>query len=216
MLYIVGIDIGNPDDLTLRAARVLKSCPIWIAEEIKTAGRLITQLKPDPRPQIFLFNEHHSSSDVDELVALCLENEVALFTDAGMPGVFDPGHQLVSRLHQKKSPVKSIPGVSSLTTFLSLCGVEMKSYNVAGFPPQDTGERKEFFKLLLSRKQRQIVFDTPYRLKRILDEVKALKADHEIVLGVNLSCDDERVYRGKVSVVAETLQEDKAPFVLMI
>ena len=166
-LYIVSTPIGNYEDITLRALRILKECDFIICEELKEARRLLSNYKIEK--ELFPLNEHNESESANELIQKLLEGKTAaLISDCGTPLFSDPGHLLVALALQNRIDVIPVPGVSSLLTALVGSGLDFEKFYYYGWlSPKKDIRRKQLLDL---RKRREtiILLDTPYRLKTLL------------------------------------------------
>ncbi|MCB0351594.1 MAG: methyltransferase, partial [Bdellovibrionales bacterium] len=142
MLFIVATPIGNYSDITLRALELLKTCDILIGEEHRVASTMLKKLGLEQR-EIYLLNEHSNKKDIDELVKLCAEKNVALISDCGTPGFSDPGAELIERCRKNNIQVSSAPGASSLMTLLSLSSQRINQFVFVGFLPANNEARVE-------------------------------------------------------------------------
>lgn len=215
-LYVVATPIGHPDDISRRAKEALERADTIIGEEAKPTRKLLKSAGVSPSKPIELLNEHSDRSRIEELGLLCRSQEVALVSDCGTPGFCDPGAELVNHCHNHGILVRSLPGPSSLMAFLSICGHRLINFYFQGFLPANTEERRGRLGFLKQRKETIILMDTPYRLKKTLENCKEYFSSSEIVLGVNLSKDSERIYRGKAVEILNELKEEKAEFVLAV
>lgn len=213
-LYVVATPIGNPEDLTVRARRVLSESELVIVEEFREGSSLLKQLGiSKPLEQL---NEHSESEDLKALLELCRTKRVALISDCGTPGFCDPGAELVALCQKENIPVHSAPGASSLMTFLSICGVRLNTFNFLGFLPANKEERSRSWADIKRSQQPLIIMDTPYRLPRLIEELAQHCATQQIVLGIELSKENEQVFKGTPGQVKPALQDLKAQFMLLL
>ncbi len=218
MLSIVATPIGNPKDITLRALEILQDADIVIGEERKEASTLLKKLQISNKPLYFL-NEHSTVDDLKELLSFCETQKVALISDCGTPSFYDPGFQLVKLCRAKKIPVVSAPGASSLMTLLSLVSEKVTQFYFAGFLPADNEIRLKELKKLCTSPQPIVLMDTPYRLLKLLSELEPLLKQRLILLGVNLTQEDELTLEGTTQDVIIALQKKeikKAEFILLV
>ncbi len=215
-LTLVAVPIGNLGDITLRALTTLKEAELYIGEERKPMFRLLKELGIETPKNYELLNEHSETSDLQRLSRLCNDQKAVLLTDCGTPGFSDPGAELVALCRSENIKVTSNPGASSLTTFLSLCGVRLTCFDFLGFPPRESSQRTQFFKDLAINKKPQILMDTPYRLQRTVQECGQFVANKKMVLGIDLTKDNEVFYTGTCDQVAKTCQENKREFMCLL
>ena len=214
-LAVIGTPIGNFDDLGLRALQILRTAEVIIAEERKVGSRLLRHHGISQVPLEEL-NEHTTVEEMDRLLEICQSKRTALISDAGTPGFCDPGSQLVSRCRKRKIAIQSIPGPSSLMSLLSICGESIDQFLFRGFVSAKTEIRKEQLAELAQVHIPIVLMDTPYRLKKLLQELSDLYPRHVILIGLNLSQEDEVILKGRPSEVMSQLKVNKAEFVLIL
>lgn len=217
-LYIVSTPIGNYEDISLRALRVLKECDFIICEEFKEARRFLSHFKIEK--ELFSLNEHNENETADELLLKLLEGKTAaLISDCGTPLFSDPGHLLVDLAIQNKIDVVPVPGASSLLTALVGSGLDFEKFFFYGWlSPKKDIRRKQLLDLK-RRKETLILMDTPYRLKSLLEDiVKLLGANIPCVLAFELTKATEKFYRGNAqNIFNHVIKENlKGEFVLII
>ncbi len=213
-LTLVSTPIGNPEDITLRAIRALKTCDGIICEERRPATTLLKQLEVSEKP-LYQLNEHSTDSDLTELVELCASKNMALISDCGTPGFCDPGQVLIAELRKRGVAVSAAPGVSSLTTALSLAGFAVDRFRLVGFLSPESGERIRQIKRLTHETEPLVFLDTPYRLNKLLGELAQYLGDIKATLALNLTQADERVVAGPVRELAKTTWP-KSEFILIL
>lgn len=214
-LYVIATPIGHPDDLSPRAAQYLRQAEVVIGEEWKELKALLRQVEAKDQ-ELYVLNEHSEKEDLKELLDVCRTKEVALVTDCGTPAFCDPGSDLVKACYQEGISVKSLPGPSSLACFISLCGVRLDQFVFRGFLPARGDDREQALRDLTEESRPIILMDTPYRLKKLLEDLKTHFPTRATVLGINLSMDSEIVLRGSASQILKNLKEDKAEFMLLL
>ena len=195
-LYIVSTPIGNYEDITLRALRILEECDFIICEEFREARRLLSHYKI--QKELFSLNEHNENESANELILKLLEGKsAALISDCGTPLFSDPGHLLVDLALQNKIEVVPVPGTSSLLTALVGSGLDFEKFYYYGWlSPKKDIRRKQLLDLKRI-KQTIVLMDTPYRLKAVLEDiVKLLGANIPCVLAFELTKEKEKFYRG--------------------
>ena len=217
-LYIVSTPIGNYEDITLRALRVLKEVDFIICEEFKEARRLLSHLKIEKH--LVELNEHNENEVSDEMLMKLLEGKsAALISDCGTPLFSDPGHLLVDLAIQNKIDVVPVPGVSSLLAALVGSGLDFEKFYYYGWlSPKKDIRRKQLLDLK-KRKETIVLMDTPYRLKTLMtDVVKLLGANIPCVLAFELTKSGEKFYRGNAGNILSRVEKEnlKGEFVLVI
>lgn len=217
-LYIVATPIGNYEDLTLRALRILKECDFIICEEFKEARRFLSHFKIEK--ELFSLNEHNENEVADELLLKLAEGKTAaLISDCGTPLFSDPGHLLVDLAIQNKIDVVPVPGASSLLTALVGSGLNFEKFYFYGWlSPKKDIRRKQLLDLK-RRKETIVLMDTPYRLKTLLEDiVKLLGSNIPCVLAFELTKAGEKFYRGNSQNIFSHVEKEnlKGEFVLII
>jgi 16S rRNA (cytidine1402-2'-O)-methyltransferase len=217
-LYIVSTPIGNYDDITLRALRILKEVDFIICEEFKEARRLLSNYKIEK--DLIALNEHNENEVSDEILMKLLEGKTAaLISDCGTPLFSDPGHLLVDLAIQNKIDVVPVPGVSSLLAALVGSGLDFEKFYYYGWlSPKKDIRRKQLLDLK-KRKETIVLMDTPYRLKTLMtDIVKILGANIALVLAFELTKPREKFYRGNAGNILNRIEKEnlKGEFVLII
>jgi len=217
-LYIVSTPIGNYEDITLRALRILKECDFIICEEFKDARRLLSNYKIEK--ELFSLNEHNENESANELILKMLEGKTAaLISDCGTPLFSDPGHLLVDLALQNKIDVIPVPGVSSLLTALVGSGLDFEKFYYYGWlSPKKDIRRKQLLDLK-KRKETIVLMDTPYRLKTLMtDIVKIHGANIPCVLAFELTKEKEKFYRGNAGNILNRVEKEnlKGEFVLIL
>ena len=217
-LYIVSTPIGNYEDITLRALRILKECDFIICEEFKEARRLLSNYKI--QKELFSINEHNENENANELILKLLEGKTAaLISDCGTPLFSDPGHLLVELALQNKIDIVPVPGASSLLTALVGSGLDFEKFYYYGWlSPKKDIRRKQLYDLR-KIKDTIVILDTPYRLQSLLEDVaKIIGENVSVVLAYELTKENEKFYRGTALQVFNIAKKEKlkGEFVLMI
>ncbi len=215
MLYLVATPIGELTEITLRALEILKSADIILCESTKETSRLLKHLDIKAKKYEVL-NEHSTLEDLKMLVGLCKNQTVALVSDCGTPGFCDPGNNLIYFCRQQKIPVKTILGASSLMGLLSLSSQRLNEFIFRGFLPAENESREKEWLKIKSEKRAIIIMDTPYRLRKTIDELHRHFPSRQALLALNLSQEDELILEGNPSQIIQNLDRDKAEFMLMI
>lgn len=205
-LYVVGTPIGNLDDLTDRARRVLSEVDRVYAEDTRRTGTLLERL-PGPRPELRSLHEHNEASRSDELLA-ALDGglDCALVSDAGTPAVSDPGRRAVAAAGEAGHRVVPIPGPSAVTAALSASGLPADRFTFLGFPPRSGQARREWLERCRDAPETVVFFESPNRVAELLEEMaEAGMGQRSAVLGRELTKVHEEQLRGSVARLAEAL-----------
>ncbi|MCB0732395.1 MAG: 16S rRNA (cytidine(1402)-2'-O)-methyltransferase [Ignavibacteriae bacterium] len=217
-LYITPTPIGNYEDITLRALKILKAVDFIICEETKPANRLLAHF--DIKKELVSLNEHNESEISQEIVNKLLEGKsAALISDAGTPLFSDPGHILVDLCISYKINIVPLPGANSLLPTLISSGLNIeKFYHFGWLSPKKEIRRQELRKLKNIR-ELIVIMETPYRLKRLLEDIiKNFTPSQHIVLAYKLTMPEEKVFRDTVSNILKIVEQKnlKGEFVLLL
>ena len=203
-LHIVGTPIGNLGDLTERARATLAAVDLVAAEDTRRTGRLLAHLGISTR-LVSLFEGNERSRTEQVLAELQGGAEVALVSDAGMPGVSDPGFRLVRACTEAGIDVRVVPGPSAVTAALVVSGLPVDRWVFEGFLPRKAGERRERLRGLANDPRTLVLFESPRRLAALLQSVLAELGDRRIAVARELTKVHEEVIRGLVSHVLRRL-----------
>ncbi len=212
-LYIVGTPIGNLSDISERAIETLKAVDLIACEDTRVTKKLLSNYSIDT-PTI----SYHQHSDDKKLADLIKKlqsgSSIALVTDAGTPGLSDPGGKLVEAAVQSEIEIVPIPGVSALTTALSISGFPTDKFTFMGFPPNKKG-RKTYFDLINKTDQTVALYESKHRIVKTLEQ---LPQDRITMVGRELTKMHEQIYRGTASEITEQLNQTstKGEFVIVL
>ncbi|OGI29275.1 MAG: 16S rRNA (cytidine(1402)-2'-O)-methyltransferase [Candidatus Moranbacteria bacterium RIFOXYA12_FULL_44_15] len=206
-LYIVATPIGNLSDITFRAVEVLKQADLVVCEDTRVSRRLLNHYEINTSLASFYKSGHGGSvkpvPKVDYIVEeLKSGKNIAFITDAGTPGISDPGNLLVEAAVREGICVIPIPGASALTALASVSGIDLAQFVFLGFPPHKKG-RETFFKKLIAHDMPVIYYESPHRLIKNLELLKTLAPKKNIILGRELTKMFEEIVRGTVGEVLE-------------
>jgi 16S rRNA (cytidine1402-2'-O)-methyltransferase len=204
ILYIVATPIGNLEDITLRALRVLKEVDVVAAEDTRHTQILLS--RHDIHTPLTSYHEHNEKTKAQELVTrLARGQNVALVSDAGTPAISDPGFRLVVQAIRAGLRIIPIPGASALTAVLSASGLPTDRFVFEGFLPAKKSQRREKLQTLRDETRTLIFYEAPHRLKEALDDIHELLGNREAVLAREVSKIHEEFLRGPVSELVRTL-----------
>ena len=207
-LYIVSTPIGNDDDITLRATRILKHCDVVACEEIKVGAKVLKRLNVSA--PIIELNEHTEDYANDEVIAKLLGGEnVALISDCGTPIFADPGQGLLKRAFAANAPVVVVPGVTSIMTALTRSGLSTDSFVYAGFMSRKPEERREQLRQLAAEIRTVVFLETPYRVVPLLVAIAEIIPTRRAYVGCNLTMPFESHHYGQVAEIVEKLMAEK-------
>jgi 16S rRNA (cytidine1402-2'-O)-methyltransferase len=204
-LYLVATPIGNLEDITLRALRVLKEADLIACEDTRQTQKLLNHYAIATRT--ISYHEHNEMTRAPELI-LELERGacVALVTDAGMPGISDPGFRLISLAIRHHIPVVPIPGAAAFLAALVASGLPTDSFRFSGFLPAKRGQRRSVLESIRLSPRTQVFYETPHRLKEVLEDVvEVLGKDRHLVIAREVTKIHEEFLRGHAAEILETL-----------
>ncbi|HNI89702.1 MAG TPA: SAM-dependent methyltransferase [Leptospiraceae bacterium] len=216
-LYIISVPIGNDREIAMNAIEKLQQADLIIGEEFKETSKLL-KLNGIDR-EFELLNEHSDDVEMQRLLDLMLsKNLTCLISDAGTPGIEDPGSGLVNLAVRNGMEVKIVPGPSAITCALALCGFRISPFTFIGFLNREDEKRRLEIIKYLGYGHTLVLYETPYRYKKVIREIaKYAKKNYRIFLGLNLTAEDEIQYRGTLKEILPHLEGfPKSPPVIVI
>ncbi len=217
MLYVVGTPIGNLSDITLRALEVLKSVDVIAAEDTRHSGMLLKHF--EIKKPFVSYHEHNEAMRAAQLTERIATGEnIALITDAGMPGLSDPGARLIRECIKRELPFAIIPGPSSILTALVGSGFSTERFYFGGFLPVKSGQRERELRATAARDETTIFFESPHRLTKTLSACAVLMPDRQLCVARELTKKFEEFRRGTASKLLAHYEArpPKGEIVLMI
>ncbi len=217
-LYIVGTPIGNLDDISTRALQTLKEVDVVLCEDTRRTHKLLHHYKIETPMESY--HQHSKLKKKEKILDLLRQGkDLALVSDAGTPGISDPGGKLIKWLLERLPAlnISPIPGPSAVTALASASGFPMDEFLFVGFPPKKK-RRKDFFEKIAKTDCPVILFEAPYRIVKTLKDLKRVVPERELVVGRELTKKFERVYRGFVDEILKKLQDEniKGEFTVII
>ncbi|MGE4518295.1 MAG: 16S rRNA (cytidine(1402)-2'-O)-methyltransferase [Desulfobacteraceae bacterium] len=204
VIYIVATPIGNIEDITLRAIKILKNADLVAAEDTRKTGRLLSEL--EIKSKMTSFHDHNENEKADYLIDQALLGKVvAVVSDAGTPLVSDPGFRLVERASKKGVRLVPVPGASALTALVSVAGLPTDRFAFFGFLPSRESSRNKILRDLEDCDYPVMFYESPRRILKTLNEIIAKTGDRDAVLGRELTKIHEEIIRGKLSEIFEVL-----------
>jgi len=216
-LYLVATPIGNLEDMTLRALRVLRECDVVAAEDTRRTGQLLKHFEiSKPLLSYFQFNEAKRSEEI--IQRLARGEKVALVTDAGSPGISDPGERVVKAAIAGGFRVESVPGPCALVAALTASGLPTEEFHFIGFLPHKSGQRRNKLESLKTFDGTLVLYESPYRIEKLMGELNEIFPDRNVVLARELTKKFEEYVRGKPAELLELTKNRslKGEFVAMI
>ncbi len=215
-LYLVGTPIGNLEDITVRALRVLAEVRLIAAEDTRQARKLLGRY--GIQTPVVSFHAHSGPTRVRQLLAALGEGDIAVVSDAGMPGISDPGAELVRAAAEAGYPVVVVPGPSAVTAAVAVSGLVSDGFVFTGFLPRRSSERRERLSMLRDLPYPLVVFEAPHRLRETLRDALEVLGDRPVAVCRELTKRFEEVRRTTLAEAAAHYeqQEPRGEFVLVI
>jgi 16S rRNA (cytidine1402-2'-O)-methyltransferase len=218
IFYIIATPIGNLEDITLRALRILKDVNLILCEDTRVSRVLLDKF--NIKTELLSYHQHSQPDKINFILENLKEKNIALVTDSGTPGISDPGNKLIEEAVKKfKDELKivPIPGPSALTTIASVSGFAMDKFLFMGFPPAKN-KRKKFFEKIALSEFPVVFYESSYKILKSLAELEFLNKSFNIVVGRELTKKFETIYRGSLKEVTEKIKKDpiKGEFVVIV
>jgi 16S rRNA (cytidine1402-2'-O)-methyltransferase len=213
-LYVVATPIGNLEDITLRALRILREVKLIAAEDTRKTRRLLNAY--DIKTPMTSYYEHNKMIKLDYILGCLKEGDVALVSEAGMPGISDPGYELIAAASKQNIPVVPLPGPSAITTALAVSGLPTDRFVYIGFLPNKASARRQALKSVADEPATIIALEAPHRLKAALADILGVLGDRRIAVCRELTKLYEEVFRGTISQAVEHFSEPRGEFTLVI
>ena len=216
-LYLVATPIGNLEDITLRALRVLRECDAVAAEDTRHTGQLLKRFQISrPLLSCFQFNEARRSEEI--ITRLRAGEKIALVTDAGSPGISDPGERVVAAAIAAGLRVEPVPGPCALVAALTASGLPTGEFHFIGFLPHKSGQRRARLESLKDVPGTLVLYESPYRVEKLVGELNGVFPERTVVLARELTKKFEEYLRGQSSELLELIAKRslKGEFVVMI
>ncbi len=220
-LYIVATPIGNLEDMTFRAVRILSEADLILCEDTRVTAKLLA--KYEIKKSLRRFDAHSSESGREAIIELLREGKnIALVTDAGTPGISDPASLLVEEIRREfgaEAPVVPIPGASALTTALSASGVPASDFLFLGFLPHKKG-RQTLMKEIAESKRAVVFYESPHRIMKALNELDLVVPESKIIIARELTKIYEEYISGTpreiIKILTDTPEKQRGEFVVII
>ena len=213
-LYIVATPIGNLEDISLRALRTLREVKLIAAEDTRRTRQLLASY--DIKTPTTSYHERNKLTKLDYILEQLDEGDVALVSDAGMPGISDPGQELILAASQRGIPIVPIPGASVVITALAVSGLDTGQFRYLGFLPHKASARRKLLQSVANDPATVVVFETPHRLTAALGDILEVLENREIAICRELTKLHEEVFRGTVQGAIEHFVEPRGEFTLVI
>ena len=214
ILYVVATPIGNLDDITLRGLNVLRDVGLIAAEDTRVTRRLTDRYQI--QTPLTSYHEHNKLTKLETLLETLKKQDVALVSDAGTPGISDPGAEFVSAAVRSGFKVVSIPGPSALTSAIAASGFQVDKFTYLGFFPKRRIERRRILESLSNEHGYLVAFESPRRIRETLADVKELFGDSYISISRELSKIHEETFHGLVSQALKYFSNPRGEFTIVI
>jgi len=216
-LFLVPTPIGNLEDITLRAIKVLREVDAIAAEDTRHSRKLLSHLGIGT-PLISYYREKEQEKSEEILERLLAGDSIALVTDAGTPCISDPGSILVHKAHENGITVVPLPGASALTTALSAAGIELSSFLFIGFPPAKKGQRQKLFNSLANMDHSLVFYESPHRIENTLQDLLETCGDRQAFWARELTKIHEELFSGSISELLTKTREGRSrgEFVIIV
>jgi len=213
-LYLVATPIGNLEDITLRALRILREVTLVAAEDTRSASVLLKHHGIVAR--VTSYNEHNARAKTPGLIDSLARGDVALISDAGMPAISDPGHDLVVAALEAGHTIVPIPGASAVIAAVAASGLSSRCFHYLGFLPRQSGPRRRALLAGAASGDTLVVYESPHRLRATLEDVIAALGDRRVAVCRELTKMYEEIWRGAASEALAYFAEPRGEFTLVI
>ncbi|MBI4302681.1 MAG: 16S rRNA (cytidine(1402)-2'-O)-methyltransferase [Chloroflexi bacterium] len=213
-LYLVATPIGNLKDISLRALDLLGKVELIAAEDTRKTRRLLTAY--GIKTPLTSYHDFSKPGKVEYLLKVLTDGDVALVSEAGMPGISDPGYELIVAAIERGFPVAPIPGPSALVAAVAVSGLPSHQFLYLGFLPRKTGARRRLLQSVADQPRTLVAFESPHRLQATLSDVVEVLGDRRLAVCRELTKLHEEVFRGRASEALEHFHELRGEFTLVI
>ena len=214
VLYVIATPIGNLEDISLRALRLLKEVKLIAAEDTRTTRHLLNA--HNIKTPLTSYHEHSKRAKLDYLLNYLEKEDLALVSEAGMPGLSDPGYELIVAAIERGISVVPIPGASAVITALVVSGLPTDQFLYLGFLPRRKGQRQRLLNSIIDEPRTIVAFETPHRLREALSDIEGILGNRRLSVCRELTKVHEEIFRGRVSQAREYFAEPRGEFSLVI
>ena len=213
-LYVVATPIGNLEDITLRALRILNEASLIAAEDTRITRRILSRYKIQTK--LISFNDNNEKRRIPHIIKALSVGDVALVSDAGTPVLNDPGYSLLLHAQKNSIPIVPVPGPSALTTTISVSSVPTNQFIFLGFLPKKKNQRQRELSSLVHERRSLIMFESPHRLLATLRDIFEVYGDRSLCVSRELTKYHEEIFNGKVSEAIVHFQHPLGEFSLVV
>lgn len=214
ILYVIATPIGNLEDISLRALHLLQEVKLIAAEDTRKTRHLLSAY--NIKAPLTSYHEHSKRAKIDYLLDYLEKEDLALVSEAGMPGLSDPGYELIVAAIERGIAVVPIPGASAVITALVVSGLPTDQFLYVGFLPRRKGQRQRLLSSIVDEPRTIVAFETPHRLKEALSDIEEILGDRRLSVCRELTKVHEEIFRGRVSQAGEHFVEPRGEFSLVI
>jgi 16S rRNA (cytidine1402-2'-O)-methyltransferase len=214
VLYVIATPIGNLEDISLRALRLLREVKLIAAEDTRKTRRLLNAY--NIKTSLTSYHEHSKRARLDYLLEYLEKGDLALVSEAGMPGISDPGYELIAGAIDRRVPVVPIPGASAVITALAVSGLPTDQFLYVGFLPRRGGQRQRLLISIADEPRTIVAFETPHRLGEALSDIEEMLGNRRLSVCRELTKVHEEIFRGRVREARERFIEPRGEFCLVI
>ena len=214
VLYVIATPIGNLEDISLRALRLLREVKLIAAEDTRTTRHLLNA--HNIKTPLTSYHEHSKRAKLDYLLNYLEKEDLALVSEAGMPGLSDPGYELIIAAIERGISVVPIPGASAVITALVVSGLPTDQFLYLGFLPRRKGQRQRLLSSIVDEPRTIVAFETPHRLREALSDIEEILGNRRLSVCRELTKVHEEIFRGRVSQAREHFVEPRGEFSLVI
>ncbi len=214
VLYVIATPIGNLEDISLRALRLLREVKLIAAEDTRTTRHLLNA--HNIKTPLTSYHEHSKRAKLDYLLNYLEKEDLALVSEAGTPGLSDPGYELIVAAIERGISVVPIPGASAVITALVVSGLPTDQFLYLGFLPRRKGQRQRLLSSIVDEPRTIVAFETPHRLRKALSDIEEILGNRRLSVCRELTKVHEEIFRGRVSQAREHFVEPRGEFSLVI
>jgi 16S rRNA (cytidine1402-2'-O)-methyltransferase len=214
VLYVIATPIGNLEDISLHALRLLREVKLIAAEDTRTTRHLLNA--HNIKTPLTSYHEHSKRAKLDYLLDYLEQEDLALVSEAGMPGLSDPGYELIIAAIERGISVVPIPGASAVITALVVSGLPTDQFIYLGFLPRRKGQRQRLLSSIVDEPRTIVAFETPHRLREALSDIEEILGNRRLSVCRELTKVHEEIFRGRVSQAREHFAEPRGEFSLVI
>lgn len=214
VLYVIATPIGNLEDISLRALRLLQEVKLIAAEDTRTTRHLLNA--HNIKTPLTSYHEHSKRAKLDYLLDYLEKENLALVSEAGMPGLSDPGYELIVAAIERGISVVPVPGASAVITALVVSGLPTDQFLYVGFLPRRKGQRQRLLSSIVDEPRTIVAFETPHRIREALSDIEEILGDRRLSVCRELTKVHEEIFRSRVSQAREHFVEPRGEFSLVI